>query len=225
MESVEDVRIEGLRKSFGDLDVLHGVTFTLSAGGVYCLMAPSGSGKTTLFKVLLGLDAADAGVVTGIAPGQIAAMFQEERLCEALTPVENVLLVCPRGTRRARVRSLLSRILPKDSLDRPVSQLSGGMRRRVSLARAVAYPSRMLLLDEPFGALDAKVRKELRQGLREIHDETGLTTVFVTHDQDEAMELADLVVIMSMGRIEQIGRPQDIRARPATPFVRDFIST
>ncbi|MFR7749602.1 MAG: ATP-binding cassette domain-containing protein [Collinsella sp.] len=118
-------------------------------------MAPSGSGKTTLFKVLLGLDAADAGVVTGIAPGQIAAMFQEERLCEALTPVENVLLVCPRGTRRARVRSLLSRILPEDSLDRPVSQLSGGMRRRVSLARAVAYPSRMLLLDEPFTGLDA----------------------------------------------------------------------
>lgn len=153
--SVEDVRIEGLRKSFGDLDVLHGVTFTLIAGGVYCLMAPSGSGKTTLFKVLLGLDAADAGVVTGIAPGQIAAMFQEERLCEALTPVENVLLVCPRGTRRARVRLLLSRILPEDSLDRPVSQLSGGMRRRVSLARAVAYPSRMLLLDEPFTGLDA----------------------------------------------------------------------
>ena len=142
MELVEDVRIEGLRKSFGDLDVLRGVTFTLSAGGVYCLMAPSGSGKTTLFKVLLGLDAADAGVVTGIAPGQIAAMFQEERLCEALTPVENVLLVCPRRTRRARVRSLLSRILPEDSLDRPVSQLSGGMRQRAPGGRAHAHRRR-----------------------------------------------------------------------------------
>ncbi|MFR7733991.1 MAG: ATP-binding cassette domain-containing protein [Collinsella sp.] len=152
MESVEDVRIEGLRKSFGDLDVLHGVTFTLSAGGVYCLMAPSGSGKTTLFKVLLGLDAADAGVETGIAPGQIAAMFQEERLCEALTPVENVLLVCPRGTRRARVRSLLSRILPEDS-PRPAQSrsLSGG-----HAATRVASPARWRIprgccrSDEPF---------------------------------------------------------------------------
>ena len=103
------------------------------------------------------------------------------------------------------------------------TQLSGGQRQRVALARALAIEPRMLLLDEPFGALDAKVRKELRQGLRDIHDETGLTSVFVTHDQDEAMELADLVVVMSMGRIEQIGKPQDIRAKPATAFVRDFI--
>jgi sulfate transport system ATP-binding protein len=104
------------------------------------------------------------------------------------------------------------------------SQLSGGQRQRVALARALAIEPRMLLLDEPFGALDAKVRKELRQGLREIHDTTGLTTVFVTHDQEEAMELADLVVVMSMGCIEQVGKPQDIRARPKTEFVRDFLS-
>lgn len=181
--SVEDVRIEGLRKSFGDLDVLHGVTFTLIAGGVYCLMAPSGSGKTTLFKVLLGLDAADAGVVTGIAPGQIAAMFQEERLCEALTPVENVLLVCPRGTRRARARSLLSRILPEDSLDRPVSQLSGGMRRRVSLARAVAYPSRMLLLDEPFTGLDAVTKGRVIEFL--LSERRGRTMLVSTHAEGD----------------------------------------
>ncbi|CAM3254355.1 ATP-binding cassette domain-containing protein [Paracoccus nototheniae] len=103
------------------------------------------------------------------------------------------------------------------------TQLSGGQRQRVALARALAIEPRMLLLDEPFGALDAKVRKELRQGLRDIHDETGLTSVFVTHDQDEAMELADLVVVMSMGRIEQIGKPADIRAKPATEFVREFI--
>ena len=183
VELVEDVRIEGLRKSFGDLDVLRGVTFTLSAGGVYCLMAPSGSGKTTLFKVLLGLDAADAGVVTGIAPGQIAAMFQEERLCEALTPVENVLLVCPRGTRRARVRSLLSRILPEDSLDRPVSQLSGGMRRRVSLARASAYPSRMLLLDEPFTGLDAVTKERVIDFL--LSERRGRTMLVSTHAEGD----------------------------------------
>jgi sulfate/thiosulfate transport system ATP-binding protein len=102
--------------------------------------------------------------------------------------------------------------------------LSGGQRQRVALARALAIEPRMMLLDEPFGALDAKVRKELRQGLRDIHDTTGLTSVFVTHDQEEAMELADLVVVMSMGRIEQVGKPQDIRARPATAFVREFIS-
>jgi sulfate transport system ATP-binding protein len=124
-----------------------------------------------------------------------------------------------------RVTKLLELIQLPDIGARYPSQLSGGQRQRVALARALAIEPRMLLLDEPFGALDARVRKELRQGLREIHDQTGLTTIFVTHDQDEAMELADLVVVMSMGRIEQIGRPQDIRNRPATPFVREFITT
>ena len=119
---------------------------------------------------------------------------------------------------------LLDLIQLPDIGTRYPSQLSGGQRQRVALARALAIEPRMLLLDEPFGALDAKVRKELRQGLRDIHDTTGLTTIFVTHDQEEAMELADLVVVMSMGRIEQIGQPAVIRAAPATPFVRDFIS-
>ncbi len=122
-----------------------------------------------------------------------------------------------------RVTHLLDLIQLPDIGARYPSQLSGGQRQRVALARALAIEPRMLLLDEPFGALDARVRKDLRQGLRDIHDTTGLTTVFVTHDQDEAMELADLVVVMSMGKIEQIGRPQDIRARPNSPFVRDFI--
>jgi len=123
-----------------------------------------------------------------------------------------------------RVTKLLDLIQLPDIGARYPTQLSGGQRQRVALARALAIEPRMLLLDEPFGALDARVRKELRHGLREIHDTTGLTSVFVTHDQDEAMELADLVVVMSMGQIEQIGRPADIRARPATQFVRDFIS-
>jgi sulfate transport system ATP-binding protein len=123
-----------------------------------------------------------------------------------------------------RVTRLLELIRLPDIGRRYPAQLSGGQRQRVALARALAIEPRMLLLDEPFGALDAKVRRDLRQGLREIHDTTGLTTVFVTHDQEEAMELADLVVVMSMGRIEQVGRPEDIRARPKSAFVRDFLS-
>jgi sulfate transport system ATP-binding protein len=123
-----------------------------------------------------------------------------------------------------RVTRLLELIRLPDIGKRYPAQLSGGQRQRVALARALAIEPRMMLLDEPFGALDAKVRRELRQGLREIHDTTGLTTVFVTHDQEEAMELADLVVVMSMGRIEQVGRPEDIRARPKSAFVRDFLS-
>ena len=151
-----------------------------------------------------------------------------------MTVFENIaygLRARPRATRPTgaeitrRVTKLLELIQLPQIAKRYPSQLSGGQRQRVALARALAIEPRMLLLDEPFGALDAKVRKELRQGLRDIHDETGLTTVFVTHDQDEAMELADLVVVMSMGRIEQIGKPQDIRARPATDFVRDFITS
>jgi sulfate transport system ATP-binding protein len=122
------------------------------------------------------------------------------------------------------VNKLLAMIHLPDIARRYPTQLSGGQRQRVALARALAIEPRMLLLDEPFGALDARVRKELRAGLREIHDQTGLTTVFVTHDQDEAMELADLVVVMSMGRIEQIGTPQDVRSRPATKFVREFVA-
>jgi sulfate transport system ATP-binding protein len=150
-----------------------------------------------------------------------------------MTVFENVafgLRVKPRSERpsEAQIKKKVMDLLKLVQLDwlaeRYPSQLSGGQRQRIALARALAVEPKVLLLDEPFGALDAKVRKELRQGLREIHDTTGLTTIFVTHDQEEAMELADLVVVMSMGRIEQIGRPQDIRAHPASDFVRNFIS-
>ena len=159
-------------------------------------------------------------------------VFQNYALFRHMTVFDNIaygLRARPRAKRpekaeiTRRVTKLLELIQLPDIGKRYPSQLSGGQRQRVALARALAIEPRVLLLDEPFGALDAKVRKELRQGLREIHDETGLTTVFVTHDQDEAMELADLVVVMSMGKIEQIGRPQDIRARPATEFVREFV--
>ncbi|PTE19481.1 putative 2-aminoethylphosphonate ABC transporter ATP-binding protein, partial [Cereibacter changlensis JA139] len=150
-----------------------------------------------------------------------------------ITVFENIaygLRARPRKTRPTgpeidrRVHQLLDLIQLPDIARRYPAQLSGGQRQRVALARALAIEPRMLLLDEPFGALDARVRKELRQGLRDIHDETGLTTIFVTHDQEEAMELADLVVVMSMGRIEQIGKPAEIRARPKTEFVHQFLA-
>ena len=160
-------------------------------------------------------------------------VFQHYALFRHMTVFENIaygLRARPRHARPTeaeidrRVNKLLALIQLPDIARRYPTQLSGGQRQRVALARALAIEPRMLLLDEPFGALDARVRKELRGGLREIHDQTGLTTVFVTHDQDEAMELADLVVVMSMGRIEQIGTPSDIRTRPATRFVADFVS-
>ncbi|MGY9048950.1 MAG: sulfate/molybdate ABC transporter ATP-binding protein, partial [Rhodobacterales bacterium] len=161
-------------------------------------------------------------------------VFQHYALFKHMTVFENIAYGLRARKRRERpteaeigrrVNRLLDLIQLPDIGARYTSQLSGGQRQRVALARALAIEPRMLLLDEPFGALDAKVRKELRQGLRDIHDTTGLTTIFVTHDQEEAMELADLVVVMSMGRIEQVGRPADIRARPASTFVREFTMT
>jgi sulfate/thiosulfate transport system ATP-binding protein len=206
------------------------------------LLGPSGSGKTTLLRILGGLEFPTSGRVlfdgadaTGLSVQERRAgfVFQSYALFRHMTVFENIaygLRARPRATRPTaaeitrRVTKLLELIQLPQIGSRYPSQLSGGQRQRVALARALAIEPRMLLLDEPFGALDARVRRELRQGLREIHDTTGLTTIFVTHDQEEAMELADLVVVMSMGRIEQIGRPADIRARPATPFVRDFIT-
>lgn len=195
-----------------------------------------------LLRILGGLEYPTSGRVlfdgqdaTGLTVQQRRAgfVFQSYALFRHMTVFDNIvygLNARPRASRptRAEIARRVTRLLDLIQLPdigaRYPSQLSGGQRQRVALARALAIEPRMLLLDEPFGALDAKVRKELRQGLRDIHDTTGLTTVFVTHDQEEAMELADLVVVMSMERIEQIGKPQDIRARPATAFVRDFIS-
>ncbi len=231
-----------ISKLFGATAALHPVSLAIPSGALVALLGPSGSGKTTLLRILGGLEFPTAGQV--LFDGQDATrlsvqdrragfVFQSYALFRHMTVFENIaygLKARPRATRPAtaeiarRVTKLLDLIQLPDIGSRYPSQLSGGQRQRVALARALAIEPRMLLLDEPFGALDARVRKDLRQGLREIHDTTGLTTVFVTHDQDEAMDLADLVVVMSMGRIEQIGRPQDIRAKPATEFVRSFIS-
>ncbi|NBZ86020.1 sulfate/molybdate ABC transporter ATP-binding protein [Stagnihabitans tardus] len=235
------IDIDEISKLFGATAALHPVSLALPSGALVALLGPSGSGKTTLLRILGGLEFPDTGRVlfdgqdaTGLTVQERRAgfVFQSYALFRHMTVFENIAYgLRARGRQRPaeaeitrRVTRLLELIQLPDIGKRYPTQLSGGQRQRVALARALAIEPRMLLLDEPFGALDAKVRKELRQGLRDIHDTTGLTTVFVTHDQDEAMELADLVVVMSMGRIEQIGRPQDIRARPASDFVRSFIS-
>ena len=236
------IQIDEISKLFGATAALHPVSLSIPGGALVALLGPSGSGKTTLLRILGGLEYPTSGRVlfdgqdaTGLTVQERRAgfVFQSYALFRHMTVFDNIaygLNARPRAGRppkaeiTRRVTRLLELIQLPQIAERYTSQLSGGQRQRVALARALAIEPRMLLLDEPFGALDAKVRKELRQGLREIHDETGLTTIFVTHDQDEAMELADLVVVMSMGRIEQIGRPQDIRTRPATAFVRDFIA-
>ena len=236
------IEIDEISKQFGVTAALHPVSLSIPSGALVALLGPSGSGKTTLLRILGGLEFPTSGRV--LFDGQDAThlsvqdrragfVFQSYALFRHMTVFDNIaygLTAHPRATRpeKAEIARRVTRLLDLIQLPhigaRFPSQLSGGQRQRVALARALAIEPRMLLLDEPFGALDAKVRKELRQGLRDIHDTTGLTTVFVTHDQEEAMELADLVVVMSMGRIEQIGRPQDIRARPASDFVRDFIT-
>ena len=236
------IEIDELAKEFGTTRALLPVSLRIPSGALVALLGPSGSGKTTLLRILGGLefptsgrvlfDGRDATRLT-VQERRAGFVFQHYALFRHMTVFENIAYGLRARKRRERpaeaeigrrVNRLLDLIQLPDIGTRYPSQLSGGQRQRVALARALAIEPRMLLLDEPFGALDAKVRKELRQGLRDIHDETGLTTIFVTHDQDEAMELADFVAIMSMGRIEQVGRPQDIRARPATQFVRDFIA-
>ncbi|MBB4022865.1 MAG: sulfate ABC transporter ATP-binding protein [Pseudomonadota bacterium] len=236
------IEIDDIAKTFGATTALHPVSLTIPSGALVALLGPSGSGKTTLLRILGGLEFPTSGRVlfdgfdaTGLSVQERRAgfVFQHYALFRHMTVFENIAYGLRARARKSRptnaeierrVHKLLELIQLPDIAKRYPAQLSGGQRQRVALARALAIEPRMLLLDEPFGALDARVRKELRQGLRDIHDQTGLTTVFVTHDQEEAMELADLVVVMSMGRIEQIGKPTDISARPATDFVRAFIS-
>jgi len=236
------IHIRNIDKAFGDVRVLHDVTLDVASGELIALLGPSGSGKTTLLRIIAGLEASDRGRVvlhgqdqTSVHVGErgIGFVFQHYALFRHLTVFENVafgLRVKPRKSRpvevqiRARVSELLDLVQLGALPDRYPHQLSGGQRQRVALARALAVRPRVLLLDEPFGVLDAKVRKELRVWLRRLHDEVRVTSVFVTHDQEEALELADRVVVMNGGRIEQIGSPQNIRERPLTPFVSDFLA-
>jgi sulfate transport system ATP-binding protein len=231
----------GITKTFNAFQALKGVSITINKGEFMALLGPSGSGKTTLLRILAGLDTQDAGEVRfdeqdvsnrSLRDRRVGFVFQHYALFKHMTVAENVgfgLKVRPAETRPSppeitrRVNELLRLVQLEHMGSRYPSQLSGGQRQRVALARALAIEPSVLLLDEPFGALDAKVRKELRQWLRRLHDEMQLTSVFVTHDQEEALELADRVAVMSQGRIEQIGSPDDVYHRPETAFVYEFM--
>jgi sulfate/thiosulfate transport system ATP-binding protein len=235
------VELRDLRKSFGGTAALDGVSLTIQRGEFLALLGPSGSGKTTLLRVLAGLEFVDAGDVVidgrwmrGVPARErrVGLVFQHYALFRHMTVFENVafgLRVQPRAIRkdeatiRARVKELLDLVQLDWLANRYPSQLSGGQRQRIALARALAIEPRILLLDEPFGALDAKVRKELRQWLRSLHSEIHVTSIFVTHDQEEALEVANRVVVMDKGRIEQIGTPGEVYDSPATAFVHGFI--
>jgi sulfate transport system ATP-binding protein len=235
--------IESVAKKFERYPALKGVSLEVPSGVFLALLGPSGSGKTTLLRILGGLEFADLGQVTFDGEEWLATparerragfVFQHYALFRHMTVSRNIafgLEVRPRRTRppRAeisrRVRELLSLVQLEEFGGRYPSKLSGGQRQRVALARALAIEPRMLLLDEPFGALDAKVRKDLRLWLRGLHDRLGLTSIFVTHDQEEALEMADLVAVMNNGMVEQIGTPDELRNAPATPFVADFLAS
>jgi sulfate/thiosulfate transport system ATP-binding protein len=237
------VAAQQIRKTFGSFTALDGVNLNVERGKLVALLGPSGSGKTTLLRIIAGLEYADPGSgrilfhgddVTDVPAGKrkVGFVFQHYALFRHMTVFENIafgLKVRGRKERPAkaeigeRVRKLLKLVQLESYGGRFPHQLSGGQRQRIALARALAVEPKVLLLDEPFGALDAKVRKELRRWLRQFHDEIGLTTIFVTHDQEEALELADRVAIFNHGRIEQIGTADDVLDRPATAFVAGFV--
>jgi sulfate transport system ATP-binding protein len=235
------IEVKNIVKKFGAFAALDGVDLKVANGELLALLGPSGSGKTTLLRIIAGLDWPDAGEVSfdgedalsrGASERQVGFVFQHYALFRHMTVFENVafgLRVQPRTVRkseasiRARVKELLDLVQLDWLSNRYPSQLSGGQRQRIALARALAIEPRILLLDEPFGALDAKVRKELRQWLRSLHSEIHVTSIFVTHDQEEALEVANRVVVMDKGHIEQIGTPGEVYDHPATAFVHGFI--
>ncbi len=235
------VTIENVVRTYGITPALHGVSLDIHPGELVAMLGPSGSGKTTLLRILAGLDAPTSGRVLfdgddalklTVQQRNVGLVFQSYALFRHMSVLDNIgfgLRVRPRSRRpsrseiKRRALELLDLVQLSGLEKRYPSQLSGGQRQRVAFARALAIEPRVLLLDEPFGALDAKVRRDLRRWLREIHDKTGHTTVFVTHDQEEALELADRVVVMSEGKIEQIGTPDEIYDEPNSPFVFSFI--
>jgi len=235
------IEVRNLRKTFGNFVALDNVSLDVPGGELVALLGPSGSGKTTLLRIIAGLEPADAGSIhfhgedaTGqpVRERQVGFVFQHYALFRHMSVFENVafgLRVRPRRVRpsEAEIREAVMGLLHLVQLDvlaeRRPSELSGGQRQRVALARALAVKPKVLLLDEPFGALDAKVRKELRRWLRRLHEEVHVTSVFVTHDQEEALEVSDRVVIMNEGRVEQSGTPEEVYERPATPFVYGFL--
>lgn len=235
------IEIHHVTKAFANFTALADVSLEVPTGELVALLGPSGSGKTTLLRIIAGLEAPNAGTILfhgedattrSVRDRQVGFVFQHYALFRHMTIFENVafgLRVRPRRIRpveveiREKVHQLLALVQLDWLADRYPSQLSGGQRQRVAIARALAVEPRVLLLDEPFGALDAKVRKELRRWLRRLHDNLHVTSVFVTHDQEEAMEVADRVVVMHEGRVEQVGTPDEVYHHPANPFVCNFL--
>jgi len=235
------IRVQNITKRFGNYPALHGIDLEIQPGEFIALLGPSGSGKTTLLRIIAGLEFQDEGHVyfngddvSDIPVGKrnVGFVFQQYALFRHMTLADNIAfgLTVRKARRRpgkaeikARAEELL-RVVQLEGLgQRYPGQLSGGQRQRVALARALAIEPGLLLLDEPFGALDAKVRKDLRRWLRDLHKQMGLTSIFVTHDQEEALELADRVVVMDHGRIDQIGTPEQVYMEPATAFVSHFV--
>jgi sulfate/thiosulfate transport system ATP-binding protein len=231
------IEIRDVNKNFGDFVALEDVTLSIPTGQLTALLGPSGGGKSTLLRIIAGLEAADSGTVvidgadaTGL-PAQkrnVGFVFQHYAAFKHMTVAKNVAFGLeirkrPKHEVEAKVEELLALVHLTQFGHRLPSQLSGGQRQRMALARALAIEPTVLLLDEPFGALDAKVRKELRDWLRRLHDEVHVTTVFVTHDQEEALEVANSIVVINDGRIEQIGTPDDLYDRPANNFVQSFL--
>ncbi len=235
------IEIRNISKNFGNFKALGDVSLDIDSGELVALLGPSGCGKTTLLRIIAGLEAPDHGSIhfsgedttdVHVRERQVGFVFQHYALFRHMTVFENVafgLRVKPRSLRpsdaqiKEKVHSLLSLVQLDWLADRFPSQLSGGQRQRIALARALAVEPKVLLLDEPFGALDAKVRKELRRWLRRLHDDLHVTSIFVTHDQEEALEVADRVVLMNHGKVEQIGSPQEVWDHPASPFVYGFL--
>ncbi|MUG27441.1 sulfate/molybdate ABC transporter ATP-binding protein [Aeromonas salmonicida] len=237
------IQVQGLNKHFNQYAALADINLDFHDGELVALLGPSGCGKTTLLRIIAGLEQADSGhvIIRGehatdldVRERNVGFVFQHYALFRHMTVFENVafgLRVKPRSERpteaviRARVKELLDLVQLSHVAERYPTQLSGGQRQRVALARALAVQPKVLLLDEPFGALDAQVRKELRRWLRELHDELHVTSLFVTHDQEEALEVADRVVLMNAGRVEQIGTPAEVYDQPASAFVHSFLGS
>ena len=235
------IALHEVTRRFGAFTALDNVNLDIHSGELVALLGPSGSGKTTLLRIIAGLDWPDQGEVhfdgedalsRSVGERNVGFVFQNYALFRHMTVFENVafgLRARPRRLRpskleiRSRVKQLLELVQLGPLGERLPTQLSGGQRQRIALARALAIEPRILLLDEPFGALDAKVRKELRRWLRQLHDEIHVTSVFVTHDQEEALELADRVVVLAKGRVQQIGTPEEVYEQPQSAFVHHFI--
>jgi len=231
------IEITGVNKRFGDFVALENIDLNIPTGQLTALLGPSGGGKTTLLRIIAGLESADSGsvVIEGqdatklpVQKRNVGFVFQHYAAFKHLSVARNVAFGLeirkrPKDEIKKKVEELLELVHLSQFANRLPSQLSGGQRQRMALARALAIEPSVLLLDEPFGALDAKVRKELREWLRRLHDEVHVTTVFVTHDQEEALEVADSIVVINQGRIEQIGSPDDLYDRPANDFVQSFL--